>query len=249
MAFSNGYIVGFATAVCVVASLGVASTATGLKPTIDANKEADLQYNILGALGFADPAVKPSVKEINDLWAKHVEVQYITPEGDVVSTDDMNYDLTNDGVVNAADVDLAWKQARKGEVPAPKVMAIYRGSADGELKNYALGLNGVGLWGPISGYLAIDPRGETIQGVTFFAPKETPGLGAEIMSPSFKQQWVGKSIVENGEPSPITVAKGEATSDDKVDGVSGATLTCNGVTDMMVNGFEYYTPFLNSLRQ
>ena len=112
----------------------------------------------------------------------------------------------------------------------------------------------MGLWGPISGYIAIDGKGETVQGVTFFAPKETPGLGAEIMADAFKDQWVGKKLVDGKESAPISVAKGKAADlypDDVahwVDGVSGATITCRGVTGMLETGVAHYDSYLTNLR-
>ena len=120
---------------------------------------------------------------------------------------------------------------------------------------YAVPANGMGLWGPISGYLALDPQVTTVTGVTFFAPKETPGLGAEITTDVFKDQFVGKKVVDNnGKPKSIRVVKGAAANlcpddlDHCVDGVSGATITCRGVDDMIAQSLAWYDPYLSKLR-
>jgi Na+-transporting NADH:ubiquinone oxidoreductase subunit C len=93
--------------------------------------------------------------------------------------------------------------------------------------------SGPGLWGPIKGFLALEPDMKTIRGLTFYEQEETPGLGGEIASSWFKKQFVGKSIVdERGIPGIIISSSGEATPN-KVDGISGATMTCDKVQIML----------------
>ena len=109
---------------------------------------------------------------------------------------------------------------------------------------------GKGLWGPISGFLALDKEGQTIEGTTFFAPKETPGLGAEIVKDKFKSLWVDKRIVDaDGAMQHIEVKKVCAVDEDTcVDGVSGATITSNGVNEMAKASLDFYDPYLQSVR-
>jgi len=119
---------------------------------------------------------------------------------------------------------------------------------------YGIEMQGRGLWGPISGYLAIAPDGETVSGATFFAPQETPGLGYQITSAEFGARWYGKKVYANGVPTRIRVVKGdpERVCGDQayqcVDGISGATLTSRGVDAMVDEALKTYEPYLERVR-
>lgn len=256
MAFSNGYIFGFAGAVCVACSLLVAGAATSLKERQDLNKLRDLRGNILGALQLEpENGSRFGPEEIDRLWAERVELDVFTKDGTKVDTSDTSFDLDGDGDVDIDDVATA-REAVKNTDAAPDIVAMYRRVDDGGATGaWAMPVYGKGLWGPLSGYLALAPDLSEVIGVTFDAPKETPGLGAEIMEPPFKQQWAGKKIFEDGEPRGVRVAKGDADAlypDETaywVDGVSGATITSRGVDAMVVEGVEKdYRATLMALR-
>jgi Na+-transporting NADH:ubiquinone oxidoreductase subunit C len=92
---------------------------------------------------------------------------------------------------------------------------------------------GPGLWGPIKGFLALDPEITKIKGITFYEQEETPGLGGEIVKSSFRDKFVGLMIRdEAGNPGIIIKSGGEAAAN-KVDGISGATMTCDKVQEML----------------
>ncbi|MGM0375168.1 MAG: NADH:ubiquinone reductase (Na(+)-transporting) subunit C [Bacteroidota bacterium] len=119
---------------------------------------------------------------------------------------------------------------------------------NGEVK-YILPVRGKGLWGPIWGYIALDDDKETIYGTTFDHDGETPGLGAEIANQAFQKQFRDKRIFdENDELMSIQVIKGDAPPDDphRVDGISGGTITSQGVEDMLEDYFEGYKAFLKN---
>lgn len=97
-------------------------------------------------------------------------------------------------------------------------------------------MKGNGLWGPISGYLAIDADGSTIIGANFDHKSETPGLGGEIVTDKFQSQFNGKQIRKNGQLVPI-----------EFDAITGATKTSNGVKEMIDKTLESYTPFFEKL--
>jgi len=104
----------------------------------------------------------------------------------------------------------------------------------GKKKVTAIAFAGPGLWGPIEGYLALDPDMRTIHGITFYKQEETPGLGGEIGAQWFQQQFVGKSIIgPNGKPGIKLVGGHKASGDNEVDAISGATLTSGKVQDML----------------
>ena len=92
---------------------------------------------------------------------------------------------------------------------------------------------GPGLWGPIKGFLALDPDMTKIRGITFYEQEETPGLGGEIVNASFRDKFVDLMIRdEAGNPGIIIKSGGEAAIN-KVDGISGATMTCDKVQEML----------------
>ena len=97
-------------------------------------------------------------------------------------------------------------------------------------------MKGNGLWGPISGYLAIDADGSTIVGANFDHKSETPGLGGEITTEKFQSQFNGKPIRENGQLVPV-----------EFDAITGATKTSNGVKEMIDRTLETYKPFFEKL--
>jgi Na+-transporting NADH:ubiquinone oxidoreductase subunit C len=110
----------------------------------------------------------------------------------------------------------------------------FQPGAQEQVQAIALRFSGPGLWGPIKGFLALEPDMKTIRGLTFYEQEETPGLGGEIAAKWFRDQFVGKSIVDNdGNPGFIIKSSGEAAPN-KVDGISGATMTCDKV-QMILN--------------
>jgi Na+-transporting NADH:ubiquinone oxidoreductase subunit C len=111
----------------------------------------------------------------------------------------------------------------------------YRYDCD-ERQGIILPLHGTGLWGPIWGYLALDGNGKVV-GAVFDHKGETPGLGGEIATDKFAQRFVGKSMGEH----PIYLTK-NADKDNpyQVDAISGGTMTSNGVTQMLEEGYDDY---------
>lgn len=98
----------------------------------------------------------------------------------------------------------------------------------------ALEFKGPGLWGEITGYLALEPDRRTIRGIAFPKQEETPGLGGDIKEPWFRKRFVGKRIVgEGGVAGLHLVPPGEAEGANEVDAITGATLTCRKVESML----------------
>lgn len=240
--FTTRYTFGFAAVICVVASVLVAGASLGLRPLQEVNERRDLRENILLALGLPeDPEVELAGPAIDELYEARVEVIVVDDAGNLVPDADFE------------DVTLEQTAAREEGRP-PDLHAVYL-RKDGERTGaYAIPMAGAGLWGPISGYLAIAPDGTTVSGATFFAPKETPGLGYEITAPAFIGQWDGKKIHDGEDFVPIDVVKGDAETlcrdrvEHCVDGVSGATITGRGVDAMVEDALETYEPYLTRVR-
>lgn len=124
---------------------------------------------------------------------------------------------------------------------------VYVANLNGATK-YVLTLSGKGLWGGIGGYLALDADKNTIYGVNFNHASETPGLGAKIVEMPFREQFEGKHIRNNaGEVVSVAVLKKgkKAEVREQVDAISGATITCDGVNNMIATNLEEYAAFLN----
>ena len=110
---------------------------------------------------------------------------------------------------------------------------LYRREGGG-VKAVAVPFGGPGLWGPIRGFLALESDMRTIRGITFHKQQETPGLGGEIAAAPFRRQFEGKSIVdESGRPGIRILRRGGATDGNEVDGITGATVTCERVQAML----------------
>ena len=103
----------------------------------------------------------------------------------------------------------------------------------GNEETVAVGFEGPGLWGPVKGFLALDKDMRTIRGVTFYEQEETPGLGGEIAAGWFREQFVGKSIVDEAGNPGIIISSSEGEASNKVDAISGATMTCDKVQAML----------------
>ena len=124
---------------------------------------------------------------------------------------------------------------------------VFVANIEGNTK-YVLKLHGAGLWGGIGGYLALDADKNTIYGVNFNHESETPGLGGEIVTEKFRSQFIGKHIRNAaGEVVSVAVLKAGkmAEGQEQVDALSGATITCDGVSTMIATNLAEYAEFLD----
>ena len=122
------------------------------------------------------------------------------------------------------------RQERQGQL----TMYLYAPSGGhGEVVAIAVEFVGPGLWGPVKGFLALEPDMKTIRGIVFHQQEETPGLGGDIVSDSFRNQFKGKTITDTlGNPG-IGIVRGGASGANQVDAISGATITCDKVEEML----------------
>lgn len=104
----------------------------------------------------------------------------------------------------------------------------------GQVEQVVIAIEGLGMWGTVYGFLAIDRDGITVRGLTYYDQKETPGLGGEIGNPAWQALWKGRQAYDSAGLPAIAVIKGQAGPPDKdpfrVDGMSGATITSNAIT-------------------
>lgn len=130
------------------------------------------------------------------------------------------------------------------------VYPIFVATIDGQTK-YILAMYGAGLWGPVWGYLSVNDDCNTVFGADFSHASETPGLGAEITSKAFSGQFLGKQLFRDGVFKSIAVVKSgnKAEGQDYVDGISGGTITSNGVNAMLRTSIGSYAQFLTTQKQ
>jgi Na+-transporting NADH:ubiquinone oxidoreductase subunit C len=150
--------------------------------------------------------------------------------------------LAADGTVAAENGGFAVENAAVSEAQLP----LYVCEVEGETK-YVLPLYGAGLWGPIWGYVALNADKETIYGVYFSHAGETPGLGAEITNrDKFQVPFIGKKALNADGDVIISVVKNGKVqnAECEVDGISGGTITSNGVNAMLKDGIGLYKAFL-----
>lgn len=194
------------------------------------------------AINIEDPAsVKQAFENIN-LYA-------VTSNGEIFTKDDL--DKINKGAIGGvkkyntmAELDLANEEKRAKD---KRLYPVYE-YKNGDKQYYVVAIRGNGLWDKIWGYIALEKDLNTIAGVYFDHKNETPGLGAEIKDNSaFKEQFIGKRIFE-GEQVALTVLKRFKEGEHYVGGISGATITCDGVTTMFKNGMSKYEVHFEDLK-
>jgi Na+-transporting NADH:ubiquinone oxidoreductase subunit C len=211
--------------VSLVCSSLVASAAVLLKPRQVANALLDMRRNILAVAGLLDPE-----GDVNEL--------YESIESHVV-------DLETGAYVEDIDPESN-----------PERALVYLVRQDGEVSRIILPVSGYGLWSTMYGFLALKADGNTVADITFYAHGETPGLGDFIVKPAWRALWPDKRLFDESGDLKIEVIKGRVLAHDPladyhVDGVSGATLTGNGVTKMMQYwlGDHGYGPYLRNLQR
>ncbi len=133
-------------------------------------------------------------------------------------------------------------------------LSVYIATDRGQPTGYSIPISGKGLWSTIYGYIALEPDGITVKGITFYKHGETPGLGGELEKDWFTSNFVGKQIYnEEGDLVSIEIVKGQVNQNDinaihKVDGISGSTLTGKGMNQFIAQDLNIYKPFLDRIR-
>jgi len=205
---SNKYTFIYAIVMVIVVATILTVIAVSLQPFQRRNVELEKKKNILAAFN-----VESTPDNVESLYDKFiVETFAVDVNGEKI-----------DGV-DAFNVNL--KDELKKD-PANQQWPVYLAKTDdGEMK-YIFPLYGKGLWGPIWGYIALNDDLIEVYGVNFDHKSETPGLGAEINTPAFQEQFKGKRIFNDvNEFVSIDVIKTDASSNDyAVDAISGGTIT------------------------
>lgn len=218
---SNAYIFIYAAVMVIIVAFLMAMVSSSLRATQNENVANDKRKQILSALNIASTDPKA----------------------------DFDTYQVKDIIVNAAGDQVADQGGFDVSPITDDQLPVYVANVNGETE-YVLPMNGQGLWGSIWGYVGLKADKKTIVGVYFGHASETPGLGAEITSARFKDQFKDRSVID-GNGTIISVVKhGNADKTNQqggnaVDGVTASTLTSNGVHNMLQQYIGMYKNFLN----
>jgi len=243
-----------ATLLCLVCSVVVSTAAVLLKPAQTANKEKDFKINILKAGGLYDQGLADG-KSIDEMF-ENITAKLV--------------DLDTGRYTDAVDVD-AYDQRKASKDPAlsdslapendlakisnrVKYAKVYMVEDNGNIQKLILPVKGYGLWSTLYGFISLEPDLNTVSGFAFYEHAETPGLGGEVDNPKWKSIWEGKQVYEDGRVE-LAVIKGTVSAATtkaqyKVDGLSGATLTSVGVSNLVKfwMGDMGFSKYINNLK-
>lgn len=217
---SNVYTVVYASVMVVLVAVLLAFTSQSLRSFQKANEDNDKRQQILRSVNVSVPANEAEAK-FNELIK---DAFLINANGEKVG-----------------DAQAAFAGTEANAYP------VFVATIDGQTK-YIMALHGAGLWGPLWGYISVNSDKNTVFGTDFSHQGETPGLGAEITKPAFSTQFAGKQLFKDGSFKSIAVVKKgkSAAGQDYVDGISGGTITSQGVSNMLFDSLKEYEKFLTS---
>ncbi|MBN2778568.1 MAG: NADH:ubiquinone reductase (Na(+)-transporting) subunit C [Bacteroidales bacterium] len=224
---SNKYTFIYAIVMVVVVATVLTLIAVTLQPRQKKNVELEKKKNILSALN-----IESTTDDVEQKYDKYIVENYaISTKGEKLED------------IDAFNVILK-KELKKSE--NEQAWPVYVANTDNDGLKYIFPLYGVGLWGPIWGYIALNEDLNTVYGVNFDHKSETPGLGAEINTKEFQSQFVEKQIFnDNHEFVSISVIKtGAEGNKHAVDAISGGTITSNGLDDMIGNCLSAYLSYI-----
>lgn len=211
----------FAAIICLICSMALAGVRGTLRGIQERNKTIDGQVNVLKALSpdFAPDGNPLSEEQITEYFINGKVPKNLIP-------------AYFEKYVTESEVEMANGTPRK----------LYTLKKDDKIVSYAFPAAGKGLWSTVHSYVGLQSDLATIRGITFFDHGETPGLGGECSKPWFQENFRGKVLWQDGEAVKLTVAKGNADPETlyNVDGMSGATITGNGIQKFVNKTFQEY---------
>jgi len=238
---------------CLVCSIVVAGSAVGLKPLQQEQRALDKQRNILAVAGLMHD--KMSADEVAEVYASRVTPRLLDlKSGTMLEGDPGKFNQIQALKDPQQSIALSSSEDPAGIRRRSNMVEIYLIKDEKQqVQEIVLPIYGNGLWSMMYAFVALDTDGRTIKGITYYDQGETPGLGGEVENPNWRAQFVGKRVVNDEGHPALKVMKGAAPQGDlyAVDGLSGATLTANGVQ----HSFDFWMgelgfgPFLKQVRE
>ena len=251
-----------ASVLCVACSVVVSGAAVGLRSRQEANKTLDRNKNVLIAAGLIDEQDATAAK-IEEIFEERIERELVDLEsGQALSAEDAPFEpATFDPRDAVRDPSLSVEIPREKDFAGlkrrEKYSYVYKVVGEGgQVEQIVIPIYGKGLWSTLYGFLALENDFNTVDGITYYEHRETAGLGGEIENKDWQAMWVDKRVYGDGGDVELSVIKGvvDATGPSapyQVDGLSGATITSNGVTNMIQYwlGPDAFGPYLDGLRE
>ena len=241
-----------AVTLCLVCAVVVSASAVLLKPRQVENQVLDRQRNILQAAGRYNPDV-PIEAQFEGIEPRIVNLGTGEYVGDI---DVESYDQRAASRDPERSVGLPRYEDIAGIGRRANYAKVYLVMSENEVDKVILPVHGYGLWSTMYAFLALEEDGNTIFSLRVYEHAETPGLGGEVDNPRWRDQWEGKKVFDQQGEVEIQLAKGSVPPDHpqveyRVDGLSGATLTARGVTNMLQYWLsdQGFGPYLDKLRQ
>jgi len=239
----------FTVILCVFFSVIVSAVAVALKDRQVENARLDKIKNVLSVAGLMKPGQEMSREEITRVFEERIEPRVVNMEtGQFVDgVDPLAYDARRAAKDPSQSQPAPENKSKVRRIPNLEV--VYLLTEGDDVEGIILPIHGYGLWSTLYGFLALDADARTIHGITFYSHGETAGLGGEVDNPRWKALWPGRLAFDDEGDVAIHVIKGHAgpPKEDpyEVDGLSGATITSNGVSNMLdfwlgKNGFANY---------
>ena len=248
MAFNKDSIKGtllVATLLCLVCSIIVASAAISLRDLQNENKANNKRQAVLQAAGIYNPDVSVA-EQFSQIQTRlvNLETGRFATETELQALRDRGFQTDNFDENKASKTPGISKNLGGHEdIASIKRMSNYASvyfveNKDGQVETLVIPVHGYGLWSTLYGFIAIESDLNTVVGLIFYEHAETPGMGGEVDNPRWKAQWQGKHLYNEAGELAITVVKGvaEKTKEGRlhqVDGLSGASLTSRGVTNLV----------------
>ncbi|MBD8511783.1 Na(+)-translocating NADH-quinone reductase subunit C [Photobacterium sp. WH77] len=237
----------------LVCSIVVSTAAVMLRPMQQANAKLDVQRNILSVAGLLQEGVN-----VPDTYNKFIEPKLVElKSGNFVESVEgespAEYDQRDASKTPALSVKLDPAADPAKLIRRANVAKVYLvKDENGQVQKLILPVNGKGLWSMMYAFVAVETDGNTVSGIAYYEQGETAGLGGEVVNPKWRAQWEGKKLLDDNFEPAIRVVKGGAPEGDihGIDGLSGATLTSNGVqnTFQFWLGDNGFGPFLAKVR-
>lgn len=242
-----------AVALCLVCSVIVSSLAVGLKPIQEEKKEEFRQQSILAAAGLWEENANTSQLYEENIQPIGLDLENYKPEDEDLSAP--KFDMAKALQSPEWHRELPPSEDVAGLKVVENHSIIYRVPKTGPIEKIILPIRGKGLWSTLYGFIALDvseisegPGHVKVVGLTYYKHGETPGLGGEVDNVFWKAKWPGKLVFGENWDVKVEVAK-NASTDYQVDALSGATLTSNGVSNMLEFwlGESGFGPYLQTL--
>jgi len=243
--------IGVATLLCLVCSIVVSGAAVSLRPQQVANKLLDKKSNILTVAGINDDS-KTVAELFEQIETRVVDIR----SGEYTdAVDAAKFDQRKASKEAEYRIDLSSEQDIAQIGGQSKYANVYLVREADAVSKIILPIKGYGLWSTMYGFIALESDAQTVSSITFYEHAETPGLGGEIENKKWQASWNGKQLNDASGKPVLHVIKGGVTaatpdSEHKIDGLAGATLTSNGVSNLIKfwMGKNAFGPYLERVR-